>query len=113
MSTAENLTFMVIRGVIALVIVGLGFYCVAQGIHFFAVPSVDAEQIRPGALIFAVGLALCYAGYRTAPTRIETATRETPEAPFWPPTHTEIPMLPEAEGIGMSVAEGHMAIQHD
>ena len=109
MSTAENVTFMVIRGVIALAIVSLGFYCVAQGIHFFAVPPVEAEQIRPGALIFAVGLALCYAGQRTAPMRIET-TRETPETPLWTPTHPEIPTLPEVEGIGMSVAEGHMAI---
>ena len=46
MSTAENITLMVIRGVIALAIVGLGFYCVAQGIHFFALPRVEAEQIR-------------------------------------------------------------------
>jgi len=105
MSTAENVTFMVIRGAIALAIVGLGFYCVAQGIHFFAVP-VDGEQISPGALIFAVGLALCYAGQRTAPMRIET-TRETPETPFWPPTPPETPTLPEVEGIGMSVAEGY------
>lgn len=30
-TTAENITFMVIRGIIALAIVGLGFYCISQG----------------------------------------------------------------------------------
>ena len=138
MSTAENITFMVIRGVIALAIVGLGFYCVAQGIHFFALPRVEAEQIRIhfiglditasglGALFFAVGLAVCYVGQRTVFMRIET-TRGTP---LWTPMRPEIPALPELnavlddlqrtatrlqpakvkEGVGMSVAEGHMAI---
>ena len=138
MSTAENITLMVIRGVIALAIVGLGFYCVAQGIHFFALPRVEAEQIRihfiglditaseMGAVFFAVGLAVCYIGQRTAPMRIES-TRGTP---LWSPTHPDIPALPELaavldalqrtatrlqpaktkEGIGMGVAEGHMAI---
>src|SRR5215469_11914628 len=103
MNTAENITFMTIRGLIALAIVGLGFYCVAQGIHFFALPQVEAEQIRIhfiglnitasglGALIFAVGLALCYVGHRTAPRRIET-TRGTP---LWTPTRPGIPALPE------------------
>ena len=138
MSTAENITFMVIRGAIALAIVGLGFYCVAQGIHFFALPRVEAEQVRMhfsglditanelGALLFAAGLTVCYVGQRTAPMRIET-TRGTP---LWTRTRTEIPALPELtavldalernatrfepakakEGIGMSVREGHMAI---
>ena len=138
MSTAENIAFMVIRGLIALAMVGLGFYCVAQGIHFFALPRVEAEQIRIhfiglditaselGAVIFAVGLAVCYLGQRTASMRMET-TRGTP---VWTPTRPEIPALPELtaflddlqrnatrlqpakakEGIGMSVAEGHMAI---
>jgi len=138
MSTAENITSMVIRGVIALAIVALGFYCVAQGIHFFALPRVEAEQIRlhfiglditaseMGAIFFAVGLAVCYLGQRAALMRNES-TRGTP---FWTPTRPEIPALPELttvldalqrtaarlqpakakEGIGMSVAEGHMAI---
>jgi len=138
MNTAENITFMTIRGLIALAIVGLGFYCVAQGIHFFALPQVEAEQIRIhfiglditasalGAVIFVVGLALCYIGQRTAPMRTETTT----ETPYWTPTRPGIPALPELtaflddlqrnatrlqpakakEGIGMSVAEGHMAI---
>ena len=123
-STAENITFMVIRGAIALAIVGLGFYCVAQGIHFFALPRVEAEQIRLGALIFAVGLAVCYGGQRTASMRIES----TMGMPLWTPRR-ENPALPELtavlddlqrtatrlqpaskEGIGMSVAEGRMAI---
>ena len=70
MSTAENIAFMVIRGLIALAIVGLGFYCVAQGIHFFAAQRVEAEQIRLRALIFAVGLIVCYVGQPTPPMRI-------------------------------------------
>jgi len=138
MSTVENITFMVIRGVIALAIVGLGFYCVAQGIHFFALPRVEAEQIRIqfiglditasglGAVFFAVGLAVCYLGQRAALMRNES-TRGTP---LWTATRPEIPALPELttvldalqrtaarmqpaqakEGIGMSVAEGRMAI---
>ena len=138
MSPAENITLMVIRGFIALAIVGLGFYCVAQGIHFFALPRVEAEQIRIhfiglditaselGAVIFAVGFAVCYVGQRTVPMYIET----TNGTPLWTPTRPEIPALPELsavldaiqrnatrlqpakakEGIGMSVAEGRMAI---
>ena len=129
---------MVIRGGIALAIVGLGFYCVAQGIHLFALPRAEAEQLRIhfiglditaselGALIFTVGLAICYVGQRTALMRIET----TRGMPLWTPMRPEIPALPEltavlddlqrtatglqpgkaTEGIGMSVEEGHMAI---
>src|SRR5215472_17569672 len=124
MSTAENITFMVVRGAIALAIVGLGFYCVAQGIHFFALPGVEAEQIRLGALIFAVGLAVCYVGHRTIHVRTET----TKGTPLWTATRSESPALPELtavlddlqrtatllqpakakERIGMSVAEGRM-----
>lgn len=129
MSTAENITFMVIRGVIALSIVGLGFYCVAQGIHFFTLPRVEAEQIRIqfvglditasglGAFIFAVGLALCYMGKRTAPTRTETE-RNT-ETPIWTEptfqaavqgTATHLQPVKAKEGIGISVIEGHIEI---
>jgi hypothetical protein len=124
-STAENITFMVVRGAIALAIEGLGFYCVAQGIHFFALPRVEADQIRLGAVIFAVGLAVCYVGQRTASMRIAT----TIGTPLWTP-RPESPALPELtavlddlqrtatrlqpvkakERIGMSVAEGRMAI---
>ena len=138
MSTAENIAFMVIRGAIALAIIGLGFYCVAQGIHLFALPRVEAEQIRIhfiglditasglGAVIFAVGLAVCYLGQRTIPMHIETTSGK----PLWTPTRRDSPALPELtavldalqrnatrfepakakEGVGMSVAEGHMAI---
>ena len=129
MSTGENITFMVIRGIIALAIVGLGFYCIAQGIHFLTLPLSEAEQIRIhffglditasglGAFIFAVGLALCYVGKRTAPTRNETV-RNT-EEPLWAePTvqpavqGTATPWQPAKakEGIGISVIEGHMEI---
>ncbi len=83
-STAENIAFMIVRGIIALAIVGLGFFCIAQGIHFFALPRVEAEQIRIhfvgldvtasglGAVIFGTGVALCFVGQRTAPRRFET-----------------------------------------
>ena len=92
-STAENITLMVIRGAIALAIVALGFYCVAQGIHFFALTRAEAEQIRVhfiglditasglGALIFAVGLAVCYGGQRTASMRIERNASLDPSPP--------------------------------
>jgi hypothetical protein len=138
MSTAENITFMVIRGAIALAIVGLGFYCVAQGIHFFALPRVEAEQIRIhfigldiaasglGALLFSAGLAVCYVGQRTAPMRIETTsgtplrTRTRPEIPALPGLTAVLDALQRyatrfeqakaKEGIGMSVREGHLAI---
>jgi hypothetical protein len=138
MSVAENITFMVIRGAIALAIVGLGFYCVAQGIHLFALPRVEAEQVRIhfiglditatelGAVIFAAGLAVCYLGQRTIPMHIETTSGK----PLWTATRPDIPALPELtavldalqrnatrlqpakakEGVGMSVAEGHMTI---
>ena len=138
MSTAENITVMVIRGVIALAIVGLGFYCVRQGIHLFALPRVEAEQIHIhfiglditasglGAVIFAAGLAICYLGQRTIPMHLETTSGK----PLWTATRPDIPALPELtavletlernatrlqpakakEGVGMSVAEGHMAI---
>jgi hypothetical protein len=137
-STAESITFMVIRGAIALAIVALGFYCVAQGIHFFALPRGEAEQIRMhfigldftaselGILLFASGLAVCYIGQRTIPMHIAT----TSGTPLGTPARPETPALPELnavldaiqrtatrfepaeakEGIGMSVAEGHMAI---
>ena len=41
MSTAaERITFLVVRGIVALAIVGVGFYCIGQGIHFFSLPRV-------------------------------------------------------------------------
>lgn len=45
-SAAENITFMVVRGVIALAIVAVGFHCVAQGIHFFSLPRAEGEAIH-------------------------------------------------------------------
>ena len=87
-TTVENITFIVIRGIIALAIIGVGFYCISQGIHYFALPRIEAEQIRIsllgleitanglGAVIFGTGIALCFIGKRTAPNRIET-TRNT------------------------------------
>jgi len=89
-TTAENITFIIVRGVIALAMVGLGFYCLAQGIHFFMLPRAEAQQIHIhfvglditanglGAVIFGTGLGFCYVGKRTAPTRIQTtSTSET------------------------------------
>ena len=45
-TTVENIAFIVIRGIIALAIIGVGFYCISQGIHYFALPRIEAEQIR-------------------------------------------------------------------
>ena len=76
--------------IVALAIVAVGFYCIAQGIHFFSLPRAEAEAIHIhsiglditanglGAVIFAVGLAMCYIGKRTAPARIETKSTEAP-----------------------------------
>ena len=95
-TTAENITFMIVRGIIALAIVGVGFYCIGQGIHFFVLPRPEAQLIRIhllgldidarglGAVIFGTGLALCYVAARTAPrsikTRTTTETRPSQEA---------------------------------
>lgn len=83
-STSENIAFMVIRGVVALAIVGVAFYCIGQGIHFFTLPHAEAEDIHLkilgleitasglGAVIFGTGVALCFVALRTAPRRFET-----------------------------------------
>ncbi len=87
-TSAENITFILVRGVIALAIVGVGFFCISQGIHYFALPRLEAEQIHLsfvglelsanglGAVIFGTGVALCFVGKRAAPARIE-ARRST------------------------------------
>jgi hypothetical protein len=82
-TTGENVAFLVVRGAVALAIVGLAFYCVGQGIRFLALPQFEAQQIHVhlvgmditasglGAIIFASGIALCFVGRQTAPKRIE------------------------------------------
>jgi len=81
---AENIAFIIVRGIVALSIVGVGFFCIGQGIHYFGLPRVEAEQIRVsllgleitasglGAVIFGTGVALSYLGKRAAPNRFET-----------------------------------------
>lgn len=83
-SAAENIVFMVIRGVVALAIVGVAFYCIGQGLHFFMLPHTEAESIDLkvlglninagglGAVIFGTGVALCFVALRTAPRRFES-----------------------------------------
>src|SRR5260370_31804486 len=107
-TSAENITFMVTRSIVALAIVGLGFYCVAQGIHFWILPRAEAEQIRIhffgldisasglGAVIFGVGVALAYVGKLTAPQRIETTrnTEFSPQSRSTPPSQ-----LPQAAAV--------------
>jgi len=85
-STAENITFMVIKGIIALVMSGIAFYCIIKGIEFFRLTQAEAEQIHMhflgldidangcGAVIFAVGIGLCWIAKLTAPTRIASTT---------------------------------------
>lgn len=79
----KNITFMVIRGIVALAIVGVAFYCIGQGIHFFALPHNEAEAIQLhvlglnisagglGAVIFGTGVALCFVAYRTTPRKLQ------------------------------------------
>lgn len=81
-SSAENIAFMVIRGIVALAIIGVAFYCIGQGIHFFILPHSDAEAIQLhvlglnitasglGAVIFGAGIALCFIGLRAAPRKL-------------------------------------------
>ena len=81
--TIEHIVFMVIRGIVALAIIGLGFYCIGQGIHFFMLPHTEAEQIHLhllgldlsasglGAIIFSTGVVLCWVGKNAAPIRID------------------------------------------
>lgn len=114
MNTAvENITFIVVRGIVALAIVGVGFYCIGQGIHFLALPRVEADQIHIhffglditatglGAVIFGTGLALCFVGKRTAPTRIETTrtteTLATQGTATQPATSTVLPAEASSE----------------
>ncbi len=103
-TTAENIAFIIVRGIVALAIVGLGFYCIAQGIHFFALPRSEAEQIHIhfvglditasglGAVIFATGLGLCFVGKRAAPKSIQSAgTSDTVAAPGTAPSQPPAP----------------------
>ena len=92
-SVVENITFMIVRGVVALAIVGLGFYCIAQGIHFFLLTQIEAEQLQLhlfglditatglGAIIFGTGIALSYIGKRTLPRLLETTESNESEEP--------------------------------
>lgn len=97
-TTTEAMTFIIIRGIVSLAIIGVAFYCIAQGIHFFSLPRPEAEQIRVhllgleitasglGAVIFGTGLALCFVGWRAAPKWITaTSTMETASAGASPP----------------------------
>ena len=82
-TSAENITFMLIRGVVALAIVGVGFFCLAKGLFFFAMPIQLAQNIQVhllglelsasglGAVIFGSGIVLCYIATLAAPKRLE------------------------------------------
>lgn len=106
-TTAENVTFMVVRGTVALAIVGLGFYCIAQGIHFFVLPQVEASQLHMhvlgldltasglGAVIFGTGIALCFIGQRTVPRTVRI-TRDRDRAPQSVPLPAEQRPMPAA-----------------
>lgn len=99
-TTAENITFMIIRGLVALAIVGLAFYCIGKGIYFFLLPQTVAQTIQIhllgltisadgiGAVIFGTGVALAYVGKLTAPKRIETR-RNDEQIPVQPAVRPE------------------------
>lgn len=84
-STAINIVFMAIRGLISLAIVGVAFYCLKQGVQFFMLPHEAAQQIQLeilgskisasglGAVIFATGVALAFVGLRAAPRSLSTS----------------------------------------
>lgn len=111
-TSAENVTFMVIRGAVALAIVGLGFYCIGQGIHFFRLPHAEAEQIHIhllglditanglGAVVFGTGLALCFVGKQTAPKRVQAM--RTTEILAAQPASTQPPATESAPSVGGS-----------
>jgi hypothetical protein len=89
-STAVNIVFMAIRGLISLAIVGVAFYCLKQGIQFFMLPHEAAQQIQLeilgskisasglGAVIFATGVALAFVGLRAAPRSLTTSRTTKP-----------------------------------
>jgi hypothetical protein len=128
-TTAENVTFMIVRGTVALAIVGLGFYCIAQGIHFFGLRQVEAPQLHMrflgldltaselGAVIFGTGIALCFIGQRTVPRtlRIIKDRDPAPQSALLPaeqrPTPTAIsaqppPSVPRREHEEVILTEG-------
>lgn len=112
-SSAENITFMVIRGVVALAIIGVAFYCLGQGLHFFTLPHNEAEAIQVhvlglnisasglGAVIFGTGIALCFVGYRAAPKKFEARrkTEDPPSPPSAPPPDEPRPQAAKPSAV--------------
>jgi hypothetical protein len=98
-SAAENIAFLVVRGIVALAIIGVAFYCIGQGIHYFMLPRLEAEAIQVhvlglnisatglGAVIFGTGIALCFFGLRATPRRFESkkTIENFPPRPGTPP----------------------------
>jgi len=90
-TTMENLAFIIVRGIMALAIIALGFYCITQGIHFFELSRSEAEQIHihliglditasgMGAIIFGTGIALCFVGKQTGPKMFQWKQTSTAE----------------------------------
>jgi hypothetical protein len=107
-SSTENIVFMIVRGIVALSIVGVAIICVVQGVQFFKLPHLEAEAIQLnvlglrlsasglGAVIFGTGIAMCFVALRTAPRRFETKTtvngaRETSVTAIEKPASTASP----------------------
>ena len=103
-SAAENIVFLIVRGIVALAIIGVAFYCIDQGIHYFMLPQSEAEAIQIhilglnisatglGAVIFGAGVAFCFVGLRAAPRRFESKkTIETTPPPDAPPAAKSVP----------------------
>lgn len=114
-STAVNIVFMAIRGLIALAIVGVAFYCLKAGVQFFMLPHEAAQQIQLeffgskisasglGAVIFATGVALALVGMRTAPRSLTTGI--TSKRSGGPPAIPVPPQENPMKGFGAQGAD--------
>jgi hypothetical protein len=82
-TNVESVIFLLVRGVIALAIIGLGYYCIHEGIQFFMLPTAEKQDLHThvlglditanglGAIIFGTGIALGFIGLRAAPRAIK------------------------------------------
>src|SRR5215813_2331142 len=92
---SDGITFVIVRGLLALAAIGAAIYCIMQGIHYWALPRAEAQLIDINifgahlnasglaGVIFAAGVAFGVVAVRLAPKQISTtSTKEkgSPEA---------------------------------